>query len=88
VCARAKAFLVACRAIALNRRNALFAGSDGSAEHRASIASLIDPLAYVTDVLIRIVTGHPNSDVDQLLPLHFFRRLVLAHLVALDPDWD
>jgi len=64
------------RPIALNRKNALFAGSDSGAEHRATIASLIetcklndvDPLAYLTDVLARIVNGHPNSDIDQLLP--------------------
>ena len=60
----------------LNRKNALFAGSDGGAEHWATIASLIetcklndvDPLRYLTDVLTRIVNGHPNSDIDQLLP--------------------
>ena len=64
------------RPIALNRKNALLAGSDGGAEHWATIASLIetcklndvDPLAYLTDVLTRIVNGHPNSDIDQLLP--------------------
>ena len=64
------------RPIALNRKNALFAGSDGGAEHWATIASLIetcklndvDPLAYLTDVLTRIVNGHPNSEIDQLLP--------------------
>jgi transposase len=64
------------RPIALNRKNALFAGSDGGAEHWATIASLIetcklndvDPLGYLTDVLTRIVNGHPNSDIDQLLP--------------------
>jgi hypothetical protein len=65
------------RPIALNRKNALFAGSDGGAEHWATIASLIetcklndvDPLAYLTDVLTRIVNGHPNSDIDLLLGL-------------------
>jgi hypothetical protein len=64
------------RPIALNRKNALFAGSDGGAEHWATIASLIetcklndvDALAYLTSVLTRIVNGHPNSDIDQLLP--------------------
>jgi transposase len=64
------------RPIAPNRKNALFAGSDGGAEHWAIIASLIetcklndvDPLAYLTDVLTRIVNGHPNSDIDKLLP--------------------
>jgi len=64
------------RPIKLGRKNALFAGSDGGAEHWAVIASLIetckindvDPLAYLTDVLTRIVGGHPNRDIDQLLP--------------------
>jgi transposase len=64
------------RPIALNRKNALFAGSDGGAEHWAIIASLIetcklndvDPLAYLTDVLTRIINGHPNSEIDHLIP--------------------
>ena len=64
------------RPIALNRKNALFAGSDGGAEHWAVIASLIEtcklndvePLAYLADVLTRIVNGHPNSQIDELLP--------------------
>jgi transposase len=64
------------RPIALNRKNALFAGSDGGGEHWAVIASLIetcklngvDPQAYLTDVITRIVNGHPNSRIDELLP--------------------
>ena len=64
------------RPIALNRKNALFAGSDGGAEHWAVIASLIEtcklngvePLAYLTDVITRIVNGHPNRRIDDLLP--------------------
>jgi transposase len=64
------------RGIKLSRKNALFAGSDGGAEHWAVVASLIetcklnnvDPLAYLTDVLTRIGNGHPNRDIDQLLP--------------------
>jgi len=64
------------RPIALNRKNALFAGSDGGAEYWAVVASLIEtcklndvePLGYLTDVLARIVNGHPNSQIDDLLP--------------------
>jgi transposase len=64
------------RPIALNRKNALFAGSDGGAEHWAVLASLIetcklnqvDPEAYLADVIARIVNGHPNSRLDELLP--------------------
>jgi transposase len=64
------------RPIALNRKNALFAGSDGGAEHWAVIASLIEtcklvvvePYGYLADVITRIVQGHPNSRLDELLP--------------------
>lgn len=66
----------AIRPIALNRKNALFAGSDGGGEHWAIIASLsetcklngIDPQAYLADVITKIVNGHPNSQIDDLLP--------------------
>jgi transposase len=64
------------RPIALNRKNALFAGSDGGGEHWAVIASLIEtcklcgvePHNYLADVITRIVNGHPNSQIDDLLP--------------------
>jgi transposase len=64
------------RPIALNRKNALFAGSDGGGEHWAIIASLIetcklntvDPQTYLADVTTRIVNGHLNSQIDDLLP--------------------
>ena len=66
----------AIRPIALNRKNALFAGSDGGGEHWAVIASLIEtcklcgvePHAYLADVIARIVNGHPHSQIDDLLP--------------------
>ena len=66
----------AIRPLALNRKNALFAGSDGGAEHWAVIASLIetckligvDPHAYLADIITRIVNGHPQSRLDELLP--------------------
>lgn len=64
------------RPVALTRKNALFAGSDGGAEHWAVIASLIEtckligvePYAYLADVITRIVDSHPNSRLDVLLP--------------------
>ncbi len=64
------------RPLALNRKNALFAGSDGGAEHWAVIASLIEtcklvgvePHAYLADVITRSVNGHSNNRLDELLP--------------------
>jgi transposase len=66
----------AIRPIALNRKNALFAGSDGGGEHWAVIASLIEtcklvgvePQTYLADVITKIVNGHPNNRIDELLP--------------------
>jgi transposase len=66
----------AIRPIALNRKNALFAGSDGGGQHWAVLASLVEtcklngvePQAYLADVLTRLVNGHPNSRIDDLMP--------------------
>jgi transposase len=66
----------AMRPIALNRKNALFAGSDEGAEHWAILASLIEccklsgvnPNAYLTDVLTRLVGGHLQSRLSELTP--------------------
>jgi transposase len=66
----------AIRPIALNRKNALFAGSDQGGVHWGVIASLIetcklnavDPQAYLADVLSRLVNRHPASQIDQLMP--------------------
>ncbi|TGP52551.1 IS66 family transposase [bacterium M00.F.Ca.ET.230.01.1.1] len=74
------------RPIALNRKNALFAGSDGGGEHWATIASLIetaklngvDPYAYLADVITRIVAGHPQSQIDDLLPWVYARAPLKA----------
>ena len=64
------------RPLALTRKNALFAGSDGGAEHWAVVASLVEtcklngvePQAYLADVITRIVAGHPQRRLDELLP--------------------
>ena len=64
------------RPLALTRKNALFAGSDGGGEHWAVIASLVEtckltgvePRAYLADVITKIVNGHPQSRIDELLP--------------------
>ena len=64
------------RPIALNRKNALFAGHDAGAENWACLASLIetcklngvDPQAYLTDVLTRLVNLWPAARIDELMP--------------------
>ena len=63
------------RPIALNRKNALFAGSDGGGEHWAVIASLIetcklngiDPHAYLADVITKIV-NRPSQQPHRRTP--------------------
>lgn len=58
------------------QRNGKLTCPDGGAEHWAVAASLIEtcklndfePLGYPADVLARIVNGHPNSQIDELLP--------------------
>jgi transposase len=64
------------RGIALNRKNALFAGSDEGGAAWGVIASLIEtcklngvePNAYLTKTLTRIVRGWPANRLDELLP--------------------
>lgn len=64
------------RPIALNRKNALFAGHDAGAENWATIASLIetcklnaiDPQAYLTATLTAIANGHKQSRINELMP--------------------
>jgi transposase len=64
------------RPIALNRKNALVAGSDEGAENWAMLASLIEtrklhgihPQACLTDVLTTLVNSRPNRRLGALLP--------------------
>jgi transposase len=67
----------AMRPVALGRKNALFAGADSGGEHWALVATLIqtaklnklDPLAWLTDVLERIVSGRTRrNQLHTLLP--------------------
>ena len=73
------------RAVALGRKNYLFAGSDSGGERAATIYSLIgsaklnglDPEAYLREVLTRIA-DHPISRIDELLPwnIHTLAQLL------------
>jgi transposase len=69
----------AMRPIALSRKNSLFAGSDEGGANWAAIASLVetcklnsvDPQAYFTDLLGRLVNGWPQTRIDELMPWHW-----------------
>lgn len=67
------------RPIALNRKNALFAGHDEGGRAWGRIASLIEtaringvePFAYLKATLEAIASGHPQDRIDELLPWNF-----------------
>ncbi len=69
----------AIRPIALNRKNALFAGHDEGGRTWGRIASLIEtcklngvePYAYLKATLEAIATGHPSARIDELMPWNF-----------------
>ncbi len=67
------------RPIALNRKNALFAGHEAGAQNWAMLASLIEtcklnaiePHSYISGILTAIVCGHKQSRIDELLPWNY-----------------
>jgi transposase len=64
------------RPLALNRKNALFAGSDEGGDNWAVIATLIEncklsginPHTWLTETLARLANGHPAKSVGELMP--------------------
>jgi hypothetical protein len=64
------------RPLALNRKNALFAGSDEGGDNWAVIATLIEncklaginPHTWLTETLERLAEGHPAIAVGELMP--------------------
>jgi transposase len=66
----------AIRPLVLSRKNALFASGDDGGGRWAAVASLIetckmngvDPQRYFRDVLTRLVSGWPQSRIDELMP--------------------
>jgi transposase len=70
------------RGLALSRKNALFAGNDRGAEGWAMLASLletcklnaVDPLAWTTDALTKLVNRWPASRIDDLMPWAYAKK--------------
>jgi len=70
------------RGLALTRKNALFAGHDQGATNWAMIASLletcklnqVDPLAWLTDVLTKLVNLWPASRIEELMPWSYVKK--------------
>lgn len=64
------------RPLALNRKNALFAGSDEGGDNWAVIATLIEncklasinPQAWLAETLETLAQGHPANRVGELMP--------------------
>ena len=79
----------ALRAVALGRKNWLFAGSDDDGERAAAMYTLIgtaklneiDPEAYLRYVLERIAE-HPINQVDELLPWNVVAKIPSLRLAA------
>jgi len=74
------------RPIALNRKNALFAGHDEGAKNWGMIASLIEtckmnhvnPFDYLKATLEALANGHPQARIDELMPWVFARTRYCA----------
>lgn len=64
------------RPLALNRKNALFAGSDEGGDNWAVIATLIEncklsglnPHVWLTETLSKLANGHPANRIRELMP--------------------
>jgi len=77
------------RAVALGRKNWLFAGSDDGGERAANIYSLLgtarlndlNPEAYLRYVLERIA-DHPITEIDKLLPWNVVAQFPAVRLAA------
>lgn len=80
----------AIRAIAIGRKNWLFAGSKAGGERAAAIYSVIEtaklnglePQAYIADVIEKIASGWPASRWDELMPWNWTAQTAPASMAA------
>ena len=78
------------RAIAIGRKNWLFAGSIAGGERAAAIYSVIEtakfngiePQAYIADVIEKIASGWPASRWDELMPWNWTAAAAPASMAA------
>nr|WP_258052443.1 transposase [Mesorhizobium sp. INR15] len=69
----------AIRPLCLTRKNALFAGHEVGAENWALLSSIVatcklndvNPVAYLAETLDAIINGHPQSQIEELMPWRF-----------------
>jgi len=68
----------------ITRKNSLFAGSEGGGNTWATIATLlqtakmndVDPLAWLTQTLVRMANHWPAQDIEALMPWNFKSNVV------------
>jgi len=80
----------AMRAVAIGRKNWLFAGSKAGGERAAALYSVIEtaklnglePQAYIADVIEKIASGWPASRWDELIPWNWTAQSAPGSMAA------
>ena len=80
----------AIRPICLTRKNALFAGHEIGAENWALLSSIVatcrlndvNPVAYLAETITAIIDGHPQSQIEDLMPWRF-RKTSVFRIISL-----
>ena len=68
-------------------KNALFAGHEIGAENWALLSSIVatcrlndvNPVAYLAETLTAIIDGHPQSQIEDLMPWRFRKASSPSH---------